>query len=92
MNRLQGVLAAGGFAVTAEIGPPKGADPTRLRRYAERLRECTELKPDGQPDGNAVVQPGGLCARVAWEEPVLQVTCRDWNRLPSRVTCWGLIA
>ncbi|HHT01740.1 MAG TPA: methylenetetrahydrofolate reductase [Firmicutes bacterium] len=84
MNRLQGVLAAGGFAVTAEIGPPKGADPTRLRRYAERLRECTDAQnlTDNQ---TAIVRLSSLAACVhvlaAGGEPVLQVTCRDRNRI-----------
>ncbi len=35
MSRLEQVLAAGQFAVTAEIGPPKHADPGKIRELKE---------------------------------------------------------
>ncbi|MBK5102221.1 MAG: methylenetetrahydrofolate reductase, partial [Desulfobacteraceae bacterium] len=37
-SRLKKVLERGEFAVTAECGPPKGADPEAVMRKAEILR------------------------------------------------------
>ena len=38
VSRLKRVLDQGGFAVTAECGPPKGADPEAILKKAEHLR------------------------------------------------------
>ncbi len=37
-SRLQEVLAGGGFAVTSECGPPRGADPDVIRKKGELLK------------------------------------------------------
>ena len=37
-SRLEHVLAAGQFAVTAELGPPKSADPGVIKSKAAHLR------------------------------------------------------
>ncbi len=38
VSRLKRVLDQGEFAVTAECGPPKGADPETILKKAELLR------------------------------------------------------
>ncbi len=38
-SNLEKILRAGLFAVTAELGPPQGADPEEIRRKA-RLLKC----------------------------------------------------
>ena len=37
-SRLKKVLSAGQFAVTAECGPPKGADPEAVRKKGSLLK------------------------------------------------------
>ncbi len=84
MSRLSEVLAAGRFAVTAEIGPPKHADAGKVRELARLLAGCTDAQnlTDNQ---TAVVRLCSLAAAVhvreAGGEPVLQLTCRDRNRI-----------
>ena len=84
MSRLSEVLAAGRFAVTAEIGPPKHADARKVRELARLLAPCTDAQnlTDNQ---TAVVRLCSLAAAVhvreAGGDPVLQLTCRDRNRI-----------
>ncbi len=83
-GRLQKVLEAGEFAVTAEIGPPKGADPAGIRRHAALLAPCTDAQnlTDNQ---TAVVRLSSLAAAVhvlgEGGDPVVQMTTRDRNRI-----------
>ena len=39
ISRLQSVLSGGGFAVTAECGPPRGADPEWFAKKANCCRD-----------------------------------------------------
>jgi len=41
-SRLEKVLRKGKFAVTAELGPPKGADPEAVKKKGEILKECVD--------------------------------------------------
>jgi methylenetetrahydrofolate reductase (NADPH) len=83
-SRLERVLRSGQFAVTAEIGPPPGCDPSvvvtkgdLLRSYADALNIT-----DNQ---TAVVRLSSIAAAVLLIqrgiEPVMQMTCRDRNRI-----------
>ncbi len=83
-SNLERVLAEGAFAVTAELGPPKGADPGVIRRKAGLLRGVVDAVniTDNQ---TAVVRMSSIGAAVIAKaegvEPVVQMTCRDRNRL-----------
>ncbi|MDI6709228.1 MAG: methylenetetrahydrofolate reductase [Bacillota bacterium] len=83
-SRLEAVLRAGIFAVTAEIGPPKHADGTSIRRLTAELKEYSDAQnlTDNQ---TAVVRLCSLAAAVhvlqAGGDPVLQMTTRDRNRI-----------
>ncbi len=84
MSNLQHALRNGGFAVTGEIGPPKGVDLEKCLDDADRLRgkvvaiNVTDLQ-------SAVMRVGSMavCAKLVGRghEPVYQLTCRDRNRL-----------
>lgn len=84
MSRLSQALESGKFVVTSEIGPPKGVNVEKCLAEAERLKErvtafnVTDLQ-------SAVMRFGSLATcRLLIErgmEPVLQMTCRDRNRL-----------
>jgi methylenetetrahydrofolate reductase (NADPH) len=84
VSALRDALAAGRFAVTAEIGPPRGADPAVVTRKAEQLRGWVDAANVTDNQG-AHVRMGSLAGSVlalrAGVEPVMQLTCRDRNRL-----------
>jgi methylenetetrahydrofolate reductase (NADPH) len=77
-------LESGELAVTAEIGPPRGADPDAIRRKTAPLRGWVDAVniTDNQ---SAFVRlsnwAGSLLALAAGVEPVMQLTCRDRNRI-----------
>lgn len=81
---LQESLASGKFVVTAEVGPPKGTNIHEMMADAELLRgrveaiNVTDLQSSVMRLGSLAVchllQERGL-------EPILQITCRDRNRL-----------
>jgi methylenetetrahydrofolate reductase (NADPH) len=83
-NGLRATLAGGRFAVTAEIGPPRGADAGAVVAKAEMLRGWVDAANVTDNQG-AHVRMGSLGASVlvqrAGVEPIMQVTCRDRNRM-----------
>ncbi len=91
-SSLARVLESGAFAVTAELGPPKGADPEVIRRKAKLLRGAADAVniTDNQ---TAVVRMSSIgaavLAREAGLEPVVQMTCRDRNRLAIQADLLG---
>ena len=81
---LRARLASGAFAVTAEIGPPRGADPEALRRKVAPLAGCVDAVNITDNAGAHVRMAswaGSLVVAQAGAEPVMQLTCRDRNRL-----------
>jgi methylenetetrahydrofolate reductase (NADPH) len=81
---LKAALAQGRFAVTAELGPPRGADPDALARKAAHLRGWVDAANVTDNQG-ARVRMSSLGASVlaqrAGVSPVMQLTCRDRNRM-----------
>jgi methylenetetrahydrofolate reductase (NADPH) len=81
---LRDAFAAGRFAVTAELGPPRGADPDALARKADLLRDWVDAVNVTDNQG-ARVRMSSLGAAVlvqrAGVAPVMQLTCRDRNRM-----------
>jgi methylenetetrahydrofolate reductase (NADPH) len=77
-------LESDGFAVTAEIGPPRGADLAAIRSKAEILRGWVDAVNITDNQGSHVrlsSWAGSLAAMEAGVEPVMQMTCRDRNRI-----------
>jgi len=83
VSRLQQQLAAGRFVVTAEIAPPKGVDLAPALAAAGHLDGLTAINVTDNQGANLRMSPLALAARLrqAGCEPVLQLTCRDRNRL-----------
>ncbi|MDM7999908.1 MAG: methylenetetrahydrofolate reductase, partial [Dehalococcoidia bacterium] len=77
-------LAAGKFAVTCEVGPPKGVDVGGMRQNAERVRGRVDAVNVTDQQGS-VMRLGSLAGCVLLKqwgfEPVFQITCRDRNRI-----------
>jgi methylenetetrahydrofolate reductase (NADPH) len=81
---LRGRLASGAFAVTAELGPPRGADSGELLRKAEPLRgwvDAVNITDNASAHVRMASWAGSLLVAQAGIEPVMQLTCRDRNRL-----------
>jgi len=84
VSNLARILSEGQFAVTAECGPPQGADPTPLKEKGSLLKGAADAVnlTDNQ---TAVVRLSSLASAVALKdlglEPVLQVVTRDRNRI-----------
>jgi methylenetetrahydrofolate reductase (NADPH) len=80
----RGRLAAGQFAVTAEIGPPRGAGLSPVTEKAAALRGWVDAVNITDNQSAAVrlsSLAGSLAAARAGVEPIMQLTCRDRNRI-----------
>jgi 5,10-methylenetetrahydrofolate reductase len=83
-SRLERILHDGTFAVTAEVVPPLGADPAVVGEQARALAGFADaVNVTDSPTSSAHMSPVAGAALVAREgiEPVLQLACRDRNRL-----------
>jgi len=83
-GRLADALRTGRFAVTAEIGPPRGADVDEIRESAVLLRDWVDAAniTDNQGAQVRVSSFAGSIVALAEDlEPVMQMTCRDRNRI-----------
>ncbi len=77
-------LGANEFLVTTEIGPPKGADTSEMVHNIDLLKEKVDAinVTDHQSSVMRFPSLGGcLLVKERGGEPILQVTCRDRNRL-----------
>jgi 5,10-methylenetetrahydrofolate reductase len=93
--RLREALESGQFGITAEIGPPKGVDVTEMLETAEIIapRVHSLNVTDNQ---SAVMRMSSLagCALLKNHglEPILQMTCRDRNRIGLQADLLGSYA
>jgi methylenetetrahydrofolate reductase (NADPH) len=94
-STLERLLESGEFVVTAELGPPRGTDVDVVQKKIEQLTGvCDAVNiTDNQ---TAIVRLSSLaaCAIVARQgvEPVMQMTCRDRNRLAMQSDIYGAVA
>ncbi|MCB9419516.1 MAG: methylenetetrahydrofolate reductase [Ardenticatenaceae bacterium] len=94
-STLERMLRAGHFAVTGELGPPQNADGEVIRKKAGLLKGyCDAVNlTDNQ---TAIVRMSSIGAGtiVVQEglEPVIQMTCRDRNRLAIQADLLGAYA
>ena len=83
-SRLERVLRAGRFAVTAELNPPDSADPNEVFDAALVLSQvCDAINATDASGANTHMSSVAICALLvsAGYEPVMQVSCRDRNRI-----------
>lgn len=91
-SNLQKVIMSGQPAVTAELGPPMSADGTEITHKAHLLKGCCDAAniTDCQ---TAVVRissiAGAVLALREGLEPVMQMTCRDRNRIAMQADLLG---
>jgi len=94
-SRLEEILRAGHFAVTAELNPPDSADPNDVYRAADVLAEvCDGINAVDASGANCHISSVAMCALLtrAGYEPVYQVTCRDRNRIAIQGDLLGAAA
>ncbi len=94
-SNLERILAARHFAVTGELGPPKSHDAGVIRQKAGLLKGCVDAVniTDNQ---TAIVRMSSIAAGVILVQegldPVIQMTCRDRNRLSMQGDLLGAAA
>ncbi len=91
-SRLEKILRAGHFAVTGECGPPRGADPEAVRKKCRILKDKADAFniTDNQ---TSVVRMSSIASSVIMMqegmEPVMQMVCRDRNRIAMQSDILG---
>jgi 5,10-methylenetetrahydrofolate reductase len=94
-GRLERVLRAGQFAVTAELNPPDSADPNEVLERAKVFDGWVDAinATDGS-GANCHMSSVGMCAlltRIGYA-PVMQISCRDHNRIAIQGNVLGAAA
>ena len=84
MSRFADAIASGKFLVTTELAPPKGTDIQTPLAAAERLRDVVDaFNVTDQQASIMRSSPWALCKALYDKgiEPIMQMTCRDRNRV-----------
>lgn len=94
MSHLSEALAQGQFVVTAEIAPPKGTNLAPALAEADKLSGITAVNVTDNQGANMRLSSLALAARLqqAGTETVLQLTCRDRNRMALQSDLLGAAA
>jgi methylenetetrahydrofolate reductase (NADPH) len=77
-------LESGDFVVTAEVSPPRGADPEAVGRKVGQLRgwvDAVNITDNQGAFARLSSLAGSVFALAAGVDPVMQLTCRDRNRI-----------
>jgi len=81
---LKEVLDSGKFVVTSEIGPPKGTNIENMLHHIDLLKDKVDGLNITDNQSSVMRYPsvaGTLFVKERGGEPILQMTCRDRNRL-----------
>ncbi|MCX6650515.1 MAG: methylenetetrahydrofolate reductase [Methanomassiliicoccales archaeon] len=95
VSLLQSTLDGGKFVVTMEIGPPKSCEPEHLRKMARELRGCAHafnLTDNQAANVHMSSLASSLICMQEGLEPVMQMTCRDRNRIAMQSEVIGASA
>jgi len=94
-SKLERTLTAGEFAVTAELGPPKGTDLDVVAKKMGQLKgTCDAVNVTDNQTAIVRLSSVATCALLCQGdmEPVMQMTCRDRNRLAIQADVFGAVA
>ena len=83
-SRFAEALKSGKFVITSEIGPPKGTNLEKMLHHIDLLKDKVDALnvTDHQSSMMRFPSIGGcLAIKEQGGEPILQMTCRDRNRL-----------
>ena len=94
-SNLEKVLTSGNFAVTGECGPPRGADPDVVRKKGAFLKGYVDAV-NVTDNQTSVVRMSSVSASLILKEmgfdPVMQMVCRDRNRIALQSDILGAAA
>lgn len=95
LSNLQKVLQSGQFVVTGELGPPKSAEKEKIEHGAHILGDVVDAIniTDNQ---TAIVRTSSIASgKILVDmglDPVIQITCRDRNRIAIQSDVLGAVA
>jgi len=78
------VLDSGKFVITSEIGPPKGTNLEKMMHHIHLLKNKVDALNVTDHQSSVMRFPsigGALAVKEEGGEPILQMTCRDRNRM-----------
>ena len=94
-SNLERVLKGGNFAVTSECGPPRGADPEAVRKKGGYLKGYVDAV-NVTDNQTSVVRMSSIGASVLLKQmgfdPIMQMVCRDRNRIALQSDLLGASA
>jgi methylenetetrahydrofolate reductase (NADPH) len=94
-SRLASILEAGKFAVAAELSPPRGVDLKAIARDASILKDYADAVNVTDNQAASVRMSSTAVSALLIQhgiEPVVQMTCRDRNRLAIQADLLGAAA
>lgn len=94
-SHLEQVLRAGHFAVTAEVSPPDSSDPQEILESITDLRGSVDAFNSTDASGaNCHMSSVAISSLLVREglDPVLQISCRDRNRIAIQGDVLGAAA
>lgn len=94
-SSLSGKMAAGRFVITAELAPPRGSDMTAFVKMAQFVAPHVDaINVTDNQGANMRMTPLVAAALLLREgiEPIMQITCRDRNRLALQSDLLGAAA
>ena len=94
-SNLQKVLEAGHFSVTSEIGPPMSANAEFVRNLAGEIKGLVDAANVTDCQAAVVRMSSVAASYLALQEgvePILQMTCRDRNRIAIQSDLLGASA
>lgn len=77
-------LSSNDFVVTTEVGPPKSVDISEMAHHVELLKDKVDAINVTDHQSSVMRFPslgGAILVKELGGEPILQMTCRDRNRL-----------
>ncbi|MBN2463667.1 MAG: methylenetetrahydrofolate reductase [Dehalococcoidia bacterium] len=83
-TRFKEALNSGEFVITSEIGPPKGTNIEKMYHHIDLLKDKVSAMNVTDHQSSVMRFPsigGCLAIKEHGGEPILQMTCRDRNRL-----------
>jgi methylenetetrahydrofolate reductase (NADPH) len=96
MSKLKESLEQGKFTVTGEVGPPKGVDLEHMfKGEVDYIRDrVVSINVTDNQSSVMRISSFSICSLLAREglEPILQITCRDRNRLAIQGDILGAYA
>jgi methylenetetrahydrofolate reductase (NADPH) len=94
-SNLERILEKGEFAVTSECGPPRGVDPEVITKKGELLKGYVDAV-NVTDNQTSVVRMSSFASCILLKnmgfDPILQMVCRDRNRIALQSDILGAAA